>query len=99
MVVGRVLQIVAHRRSKCIVKPSVPEKSVVKGRKSLMVGVVQYRYHFNMKEAFNDSSGELRLDDTHLVVHDNCSEEKTDLDEIHHSILFEAVDNITQDLF
>ena len=45
MVVGRVLQIVAHRRSKCIVKPSVPEKSVVKGRKSLMVGVVQYRYH------------------------------------------------------
>ena len=26
-------------------KPSVPEKSVVKGRKSLMAGVVQYRYH------------------------------------------------------
>ena len=45
MVVGRVLQIVAHRRSKCIVKPSVREKSVVKRRKSLMAGVVQYRYH------------------------------------------------------
>ena len=40
----------------------------------------------------------MQLDDIDLVVHNNDSEGNKDFDEIHPSILLEAVDNITQEL-
>ena len=52
----------------------------------------------NMIKAFADFSDELQLDDIDLVVHNNDSEGNKDFDEIHPSILLEAVDNITQEL-
>ena len=52
----------------------------------------------NMIKAFADFSDELQLDDIDLVVHDIDSEGNKDFDEIHPSILLEAVDNITQEL-
>ena len=51
-----------------------------------------------MIKAFADFSDELQLDDIDLVVHNNDSEGNKDFDEIHPSILLEAVDNITQEL-
>ena len=52
----------------------------------------------NMIKGFADFSDELQFDDIDLVVHDNDSEGNKDFDEIHLSILLEAVDNITQEL-
>ena len=52
----------------------------------------------NVIKAFADFSDELQLDDIDLVVHDIDSEGYKDFDEIHPSILLEAVDNTTQQL-
>ena len=52
----------------------------------------------NMIIAFADFSDELHFDEFDLVVHDSDSDVITDLDEIHPSIVFDAVDNIKQEL-
>ena len=50
----------------------------------------------NMIKAFADFSDELQLDDIDLIVQDIDSEGNKDFNEMHPSILLEAVDNITQ---